>query len=196
MIKTNKIIMFNAPPRAGKDTLCKALKTKLKACNIAVKHASFAKQLKLSTHAAFGIYGVPFNFFEKLKDTPLAEFHGLTPRQAYINHSEKYIKPLYGKDFFGKLLVKELTGWKARQLDKKSVILISDSGFKEEAQPLKKAFTDDEINLVHLRRDSTSFNIDSRAYWYDSDIKLFDVYNKENEIEKTVDLIFDDIICK
>jgi len=119
----------------------------------------FAKILKDQTHAAYGLAGISFDHYEAYKDTPLPEFYGLTPRQAYIIHSEVYTKPQHGKDAFGRFWLEE-----AQKHPDVPYWLISDSGFAEEAVPVVEAHGRVFCLLFRLHREGCSFRSDSRSY--------------------------------
>lgn len=93
------ILFLNGPPRSGKDLLAKYISAVHNA-----DHMHMAKPLKETTHALYGL-NLPFDFFEESKDKPRAAFFGKAPRQAYIEVSERLVKPKLGKEHFGKVAV-------------------------------------------------------------------------------------------
>lgn len=90
----HKFLLINGPARSGKDTLAAILANRPQTEG---RILHFAKALKDATHAAYGLFNIAYDFFEAKKDSPLPEFFGLTPRQAYIAHSEDYFKKLHGQ---------------------------------------------------------------------------------------------------
>lgn len=163
-----KILLINAPPRAGKDTLGRAIverADKEKADEVWTAIRKFAFELKTATHRLYGIQpgGHPWHGaeqFENSKDIPNDKFFGLTPRQAYIAVSEKLMKPMHGKDIFGKLLANSM----AANAGIEDLSIITDSGFVEEAQVLIDRFGVDNVVLVQLHREGFDFSNDSRSY--------------------------------
>lgn len=143
-----RIIALNGPPRSGKDTAAKLL---------GIPVFKFASILKRSAHAMYGL-DVPVDFFEDRKDQRCPEFYGLTPRNIYIEVSERYFKPVHGNDFFGTVLAEAL----ARS--NHEAVAISDSGFDIELIPLIERFGENSITVVRLHRDGCSFRGDSRNY--------------------------------
>ena len=139
------IIFLNGPPRAGKDTASSILHGLLPGI---VKRLGFADHLKIATHAAYGLYDTPFNYFESVKDQPLDVFFGLTPRQAYIAHSEKYMKVLHGNLVFGDLW---LTGAKGIT-PTSNFLTVPDSGFAPEALPGIEHFGAKNCTLIRMHR--------------------------------------------
>lgn len=151
-----KIIFLNGPPRSGKDSAATALQVRF----TGIAEMKFSDPVKTAVHAAFGLaHGA--GGFEKRKDEPCAEFFGQIPRQCYINHSEKYMKPLYGQDIFGKLFVRRTD---FIQYSHKKVIVISDSGFASEAQPVIEKFGAENCMLVRIHRQGCNYSKDSRSY--------------------------------
>lgn len=182
-----QIILFNGPPGSGKDTAAKYLQREYGAY-----HTKFAKALKEATHALYGLGALPDDFFESSKGKATQTFFGLPPRQAYIKVSEELVKPVLGKNFFGEVM---------RQTCKRAVgdgydlIVISDSGFAEEALPLVEEFGAENILLVqiHAEERGCTFEGDSRSY-----ISLPAVYTahidnngSEEEFLNTIDWIME-----
>lgn len=151
-----QVILLNGPPQCGKDTLGSMVRELASA-----QVAKFAYFLKYATHGLYGFLqrnkSIPaMDGFEKSKDKPHEFFLGLTPRQAYINVSETYMKRHHGEAIFGELLLQDIRGV-AR-------VVVTDSGFAEEAQILVDAFGKDQIHLVQLSRPGCSFEADSRGF--------------------------------
>ncbi len=159
-----RIYLLNGPPRSGKDTAGKMLAKMLD--NAVVM--KFATPLKMATHAMMamlrGDKQVPGpEAFEDSKDTPQEFFFEATPRCAYINVSEGLCKKLFGKRVFGTLMVKKI-----KEAQEKGVenVVITDSGFQEEAQVLVDEFGAENTYLIRVIRPGTDFNGDSRG-WID-----------------------------
>ena len=166
------VVAFNGPPRSGKDTAVdyfQELSRRAKGVpgKQMVHAGSLARLLKEKTHQFFGLDGLPYNYFENVKDEPRPEFMGNTPRSVYIATGEKFTKPLLGQDFWARQLVKNLL--MKYQHDKPEdlvpiVLFISDLGFREEIEFLLNFIGPEQILLVHLRRDGCDFSNDSRRY--------------------------------
>jgi len=149
-----KIILLNGPPSSGKDFAATYIVKTFKN----TRQVKFAGILKEKTHALYGFINRPYNYYEEVKDLPNCDFYGITPRQAYINVSELYFKPTHGKNIFGKILAEELKEYNNK------LIVISDSGFTEEAEVLIKEYGAHNIILVKIEREGHTFNGDSRSY--------------------------------
>lgn len=155
------IILLNGPPYVGKDTLADHLVGTLPGC---VKHR-MSYELKVRTHR---LYDCPrdswdnADYYDAVKDLPSEDFHGISPRQAYINVSEKYFKPLHGQDFFGRLFVR----WMRKTSPEPRIIAIPDSGFAGEMPPLIREVGPMRVLLVRIHGTARgkTFNGDSRSH--------------------------------
>lgn len=105
-------------------------------------------------------YGINMALVEK--DVPHPRLHGRTPRQVAIAYSERFCKPLFGIDYFGREALSEITRMAKNGAN---TFVFTDSGFRVEAEPLLEAFGPQSIRLVHISRKGTSFEGDSRSHW-------------------------------
>lgn len=171
-----KIIFLNGPPNSGKDQAAKYIAEFLKN----TRHEKFSKELKERCHGAFFLWnhdGVcDHDRWESVKDEPLSDFDGMTPRQAYIAFSENFVKPTFGDDALGQWLVKDL------RKDRRETVtaLISDSGFAGEAQVLVDEFGAENCTLVRIHREGYTFDNDSRGYISLDGVRTLDVTNVGN----------------
>tara|TARA_R110000764_G_scaffold36736_1_gene81937 strand:+ start:12719 stop:13294 length:576 start_codon:yes stop_codon:yes gene_type:complete len=155
-----KIILLNGPPSSGKDYAGELLRQDLELAVV----RKFATEVKERTHAALGLldeagYPLPADFFEKVKDQALVDFHGVTPRAAYIQFSEGFAKPLYGEKVFGQWLLERMQFIKDR-----ATIVITDSGFVPEAEVLVERYGAENCLLARIHRIGYDFAGDSRSY--------------------------------
>jgi hypothetical protein len=152
----------------------------------AVYVTKFAKALKERTHALYGLMQngkpLPHDHFEMVKDSPDFQFHGITPRQAYIAVSETLMKPLHGNEFWGSRLLDDLDD----NFD--SLIVVTDSGFAIEAGPIIEAFGEANCTLIRLHREGCNFENDSRSYIELRNVPTFDVQNNGTPIELASEL--------
>lgn len=153
-----QLIILNGPPRSGKDSLAKYLSQK----HPTFRHVKFADELKIITHRLYNTPHQHPDAYEQFKDKPLTEFLNLTPRQAYINVSEDYIKKHHGKDFFGLQLISTI---KKVPDNNENVFVISDGGFEEELIPLLEAFNPSLFTVLQIHRQGCTFDNDSRHYF-------------------------------
>lgn len=183
------VVLFNGPPRSGKDTYAKEL-NKLLPNSI---HVHFAEILKNSTHRAFGLLDIPYDYFEDRKDICVDELYNAKPRDCYIHLSEKVFKPLCGQDYFVKRMYNDII-----KQTTKDIILISDCGFNIEAQYLSNC---DDIKCFYciLEREGHDFHNDSREYIDINCIKkgrdvFYSYINHENQIESITQKIYNDLM--
>jgi hypothetical protein len=114
--------------------------------------------------------------FNAVKEKPQELLGGMSWRQAYIHYSEKVIKPLHGPEWFGEQLVRTALEHDA------DLVIIPDSGFREEAERVVREAGSTNALLVRMHRDGCVFDAtDSRSYIYldDLDVASVDLLNSE-----------------
>lgn len=156
----NKLtVVLNGPPCSGKNYITDQLIKHLAISDITSEELMFKTGLYKETAKQ---YFMPYYSFVDLatnrttKDLPNERLGGISPREALINVSENYIKPLLGKDYFAKELLENIKD--------KDVYIISDGGFKEEIQTLIDSPKINRLLLVHLMAPGCFFEGDSRSY--------------------------------
>lgn len=189
-LKDKKIILINAPPRAGKDTACNYLQDQI----ADMKHIKFSKIIKDRAHALYGL-NVSTEHFEDVKDESREEFYGLSPRQVYINLSQMLMKPSHGDDIWVRQLIEDIIT--SENLQKYKYYCVSDLGFDIEIEKIYEIFGEN-ILVLKVFKDGKNFDKDSREYvkLYDNDaqplykgIKSQNIYNKHS-IETYQKLIY------
>ena len=108
----------------------------------------------------------------------------MSPRQALIHVSENVIKPIEGKDYFGRQAKKSVL---ASEL---LVFVFSDGGFIDEIQALKSDKT--KVTVIRLHREGFTFEGDSRSYVDGTDedgLESYDLMLYEGEQEAGKDAI-------
>lgn len=166
------IILFNGPPRSGKDFAADYFKKK------GFKHLSFKYQLYKETIKYFDVNEKWFmerynNRAEK--EVPSTLLGHMSCREAMIYVSEKVIKPKKGLDFFGKQV--------ANEIEDDKDYCISDGGFIDELIPVINRIGSDNFVLVQLTRDGCDYSTDSRRY-FDGNIVHQYVNSHKTHIEK------------
>jgi hypothetical protein len=166
-----KLVLLNGPAGSGKDTAGRAL-----AVQMGAKVVRFASPLKLATHALYGLDGAPADAFEHVKEAHSGLFFGLSPRQAYIEVSERMIKPALGNDFFGRVLAQRLVGLRDSFIE---LAVATDSGFVGEALPVVEAIGAANVLLIRLHAEGRgcSFRGDSRGHIKLPGVAALDVHN-------------------
>lgn len=153
-------ILFNGPPRSGKDT----------AAAMAFEYLDHIPEHIIPVWEKFsfpnkrGLAGVMnvecsregITPYEKTKEEIIPEL-GVSYRQFQIDISEKFMKRLYGEDVFGRLLLSRCTDYAAGPLT--PIFIVSDCGFQVEVDYLAKH----NVLLLQTNRDGTSFKDDSRS---------------------------------
>ena len=176
-----KIILLNGPPHCGKDTAAKFIKEHL---GRTTEIHKFAGPLKYITSAFAEYMGdMHSNVLSdepNVKNSPNKYLLGKSPREFQISISEDWMKQLYGESVFGEILanrIMSIPDWQSR------AFIVSDSGFRLEAEELIKAFGANNILLIRLHRTNCNFSIDSRSY-----IELADLNVTEVDIENNSSL--------
>ena len=178
-----KIIVFNGPPRSGKDT----------ASEIICSHYSnsailkFTEIVKNKTHESLGLV-CAHDFFEKDKDLKLSIFKNLTPRQAYINMSEQL------RNEFGQNAIADIFVEKFHNLTEQ-LIVNPDIGFQFEADVLLNNLDHKNILFIKLMRNGKTFENDCRNWVNMDPCKTVTVYNDtKSQLEKDILSIVNDFL--
>lgn len=171
-----KVVLFNGPPRSGKDTLARMLAEKLDKQRVTtpVREVSLSMPLReiayATTQFAAQMDGPDYEFF---KNMVFPEFGGIDGRHLMISISEDWLKPKFGSRVMADMLM-------ARQAIQMfdGVMLVRDSGFQCEIAPLIERYGVDNVYLVRVHRDGCSFDNDSRE-WVNlpNSIQQMDLYN-------------------
>jgi len=189
-----KVIVFNAPPRAGKEVAAKAVMKCINTLdsNLVAHHKEFKDALFKVAANTLGITVEEFKTdYDRMtpdkvwwmKDlaslSTSASMAGVGEKKIYsqrewlIHISENVIKPSFGKDAFGKMFV--------NSLPEEGVVAVSDGGFPEEIQPVIDHVGADNIAIVRIHRDGCDFSNDSRNYltqdMFEDKITFIDVEN-------------------
>ncbi|MGL5016263.1 MAG: hypothetical protein ACRC6V_18590 [Bacteroidales bacterium] len=184
------IFVLNAPARVGKDTIANHFvdgATVLKAAFKDPLYAIFMSATDLSHREFHALYETP-----GWKDTPQAITNGKTPREFMIHISEKFIKPFYGDDYFGKWVGEYISRMESDVIGEDVVWVIPDSGFQGEYDALR-AIHGDRLVLISLWRDGhDTFTGDSRGWvfdWYDNPLNGAHEFDTTHGNEKVIEFI-------
>lgn len=142
-------IVLNGPPYSGKSTASRELSRMLneKARTIS---DSFAAPMK---HFIATLLGEAYADMDK--DKPRPELSGYSVRQFLIDLSQNYMKPRYGDDVYGRMLLHRALRYPGK---KPRFVVCDDGGFAEELAAL------DNHLLVRVERPGHDFSSDSRTY--------------------------------
>ena len=184
---TTKIILFNGPPRSGKDTAAEIAFDNFKfQDDINVIKLKFADALKRCTHEEHGLERYASDYFEETKEIPASEFFGLTPREAYIKMSEDCVKKGFGHRFWGNVLLNKI-----KMNIKESffnIFLISDCGFIQEIVPMTHDYRS-EMLIIRIHRPGYTYENDSRSDIELPGVKLVKVGNLKTIEEFEIEII-------
>lgn len=169
------IVLFNGPPRTGKDTGALIARAELERLMLErgdtfpvghgmPQHLKFATPMKDAIHRFFGmgLGGDKFHTYDGIKDDKRVETFRFSLRELYISLSETWAKPKFGIDVFGKLMAQRIkdTEWGCGT----RVFVISDCGFQSEVNVLLDTFKTSDFLLIRLHRKGHTFAGDSRQY--------------------------------
>lgn len=164
-------IVFNGPPRAGKDTAILVLEQQYPKAEV----YQFIRPVKEKVHRDLGL-DVVFDHFEKTKDIPLDVFDGLAPRYAYIAESDRLVAEL-GPDILTDLYFDAISNCNAD-------ILITSCGKNSEAEKLASIFGADNTLFVRVNRAGHDFSKDVREWITVSGLNIRDVHNEDGKLRE------------
>jgi hypothetical protein len=145
-----KALLLNGPPKSGKDYIGQRLEWLIHRS----ARQKFADPIVDFMIRQFGVDMATVN-----KDVPDARLNGRTPREVAIGYSEKFCKPLFGIDHFGRLALQKIQ-WFVHA--KQDLVIFTDSGFVSEAGPIADVYP--TLQVV-ISRPGTTFQGDSRSHW-------------------------------
>lgn len=154
-----KIIILNAPPHAGKDTIGKMLIDTTNFYHIV--HMSFKAPMFEIAKAILGerrydMFIAAYNDRSQ-KERGQSFLNGKSPREFMIWISEDVIKPQFGKHYFG-----ERFSERAKEVGRFHPIVCTDGGFPDEV--IKLVEDGHTVKLCRLHRTGFTFQGDSRDY--------------------------------
>ena len=181
------VVILNAPPGAGKDSLAfddewcfevgntllcdyyadKGIPYIDSHTSISFKYGMFEVLRPILT-VGIGEDGAD-EFFDRyqdrdLKEQPWDKLSGMSPRQFMIFLSENFMKVAFGKEVFGKYTAQKVKD------SPSSFIILSDCGFAEEVDEVVKAVGAENVHIFQWSADGCSFNGDSRRYLTRGDV--------------------------
>jgi hypothetical protein len=162
------IILFNGPPRSGKDTAAIYLYENWEAfpwssgmCLFHRMSSPLKRMFAAMTNSELDEYDNNLTY-EKMKDNDLRFLNSKSYRQWQIDASEKFMKPLYGEDVFARLFVNYVAMHPGA--DEDTTWVVPDCGFEVEAAGLKRYLPEANVFLVAIHRAGCDFSKDSRGY--------------------------------
>lgn len=172
------VVFLNGPPGSGKDFAAKVLQ---EADDITVSHYKFADPMK---DMACALLEINRKELEHSKSLTM-DIYGVSLKQILIDMSEKFMKPCYGKDIFGRIcaerMAEEIQLNDVQKEDQPDLFIISDSGFATEAKQVLRLFGDENALLIRLHREGCTYEEDSRSYIELDTVRTVDVANMGDE---------------
>lgn len=168
------VILFNGPPKNGKDTIAKITRTLLdSSISIPTHLMHFATPMRDTAMNVLGEKG--FDRYNEIKDIPQAiftrtsasydeaplEYPEDTLREFMIAFSEDFMKRRYGKDIWGRILRHVYAPWWGKV---PAVIIIPDLGFPEEYKYLLTQTLAERVMIVQVHRGEDDWKNDSREW--------------------------------
>lgn len=156
-----KIIIFNGPPRVGKDLAANAVLHFVKKHGswLDPQHERFSINMKRAVHAAYGLFHNPeYIDVNNLKDKPHTDLLGLTPRQAYIAMFE-HLALQHGENVLGVLMEQQL-----RRQHKVGLHIFSDGGRFDEIIPIIDYVRPKNVLFIEIHALNRTFEGDIRGY--------------------------------
>lgn len=172
-----RYLLISGPPGSGKDLTGSTIAAGLGDGAIVEK---FAAPLVIAARA-FG-----FLMDEDLKEDPCGP-GGVSRREFQIQLSESFAKPLMGTNVFGQALVRRVEAL----VDQPSLVIVTDSGFYQEAATVCGFVGSDNVRRIHLHREGHDYSNDSRTDWDDTDlgIKRGDLVNLSSSIAEYAEYV-------
>lgn len=184
------VIGLNGPAGSGKDAISAYLVDKYSAIHMEIKGLLFEAAIRISGLSR-GVWFAMYNDRDyKESPNPYLMVNGkhVTMREYMIHVSENVMKPLFGKDVFGKALVEKLK--KVPLQDKNgqpTMVVLSDGGFVDEGIPVIDQVDAENYFLIRIHRIDENgieygFGEDSRRYIYAA---AFPEGKQPNELDVT-----------
>lgn len=171
---------MNGPKYCGKDTAASAL---VKTFGAESAIFRFTVPVKEETHRRYGL-DVPFDHFEdkNVKDAPMAEFGGLSPRQAYIKVGDE-LRDEHGPDIVTAMLCDRI------RASDVPIVVNPDCGGDGEAEGIVEELGYDRVIVFRIHKEGHDYEGDSR-YWVTSDkVRKIDIVNVEGNVSDYVSTV-------
>ncbi len=164
-----KVIVLNGPPRAGKDTAILSLQKIFDDVEV----YQFFRPIKEMLHKELGL-NVPYDHYEALKDDPLPEFRGMTPRLAYIDKGDRLQLEL-GHDILSDIYFSAISNCHAP-------VLVTTCGMDSEAVKQSEIFGVENTLFIRIHMQGKSFENDSRSWVHSPFLNICDVENVVGDV--------------
>lgn len=149
----HKIIILNGPRYSGKDYLA-AIARRYFHC----RHYKFSRPLKDAVRAMFALTASE-DYLERIKTEPQVKLLGKTYVWWQIALSERFLKREISETVFGDIAVSRL-----RDVTDTPFTIVSDCGFEAELAPVVREYGAENVYVIRVRRDGSSFGRDAREW--------------------------------
>lgn len=170
-MSNHKIIFLNGPPRCGKDEAGKAITHTF----TLARTFKMSGGMKRALPELLNFSHENARYAEKTKEAPIPWLNDMSWRQLQISMSEDWLKPVFGKDIFGRLAVRYL-----QRATMYTTTAITDCGFRAEAEPIVNWAGRKNCLLIQISRDGCDFLKDSRSYIELDDLGVTTVQVRNN----------------
>ncbi len=187
------VVILNAPPGAGKDTLANDGTWSMLVGNLLLREwqkangtdapcyawkEEFKRALVLMAYnTILHTKGadVATEFLDRLynrerKEQQWSELQWMSPRQFVIYTSENYAKVCLGNDVFGQTAARSVAATPVYQGSGGSLHMFSDGGFSEEVEIVANTVGAENVYIFQWSADGCSFKGDSRRYLTRGDV--------------------------
>ncbi len=186
-MKNLKVIFLNGPPLSGKDTSGELIWQMREGVDI----FKMSQPIKTALLSFLNLNDdTSYNLLESMKETPSDMLFGKSWRELQISLAEDWAKKHLSHEVFGELLKRRIH--QASKNDRSlEYIVVTDSGFSEEATPIVEMVGPSNCFLIRLHRKGCDFTKDSRGYidLSDSKVDSLDVINNGSLRELKMELL-------
>lgn len=150
-----RVVLFNGPRTAGKDTLASALAARLGSRN-PVTILPMARPMHNAALAEYGLPPEKVDEYQAVKDLPQDELGGKTPREAYIDYGNR-LRAEHGQDVLGDMWMKT-----AAQIvnHERGWLLVPDVRFQPEVNAAVRLAGRNNTMLMYVVRTGSSWEKD------------------------------------
>lgn len=161
-----KVILLNAPPIAGKDYVSNFLWDKFYMNQIECKDQLVKIAMAIAQMDVYEWSSLYNN--RDTKELPTERLFGRSPREHLIYVAEEVIKPAFGKSYFGNIIAEKIHA---------DYNVVSDIGFIEEVTPIVDKVGQENVTLIRIHREGSSFEEESRSWLSGICDREYDVNN-------------------
>lgn len=155
------VVMFNGPPKCGKDSIATAMATLLdQESDTPVLIDHYIRPLREAAMSLAGYDPKDFALYNRIKDEPQPLLQNDSIRTFMIYLSERAMKYKYGKDFWGRKLIMD----RGLSPSNPGICLIPDLGFIDEGCRVMQTVTAENTLIVRVSRKDVGWKNDSRGY--------------------------------